>query len=708
MTAKTKVQTAAAGPSPDFTSLTGLESTGQFNFLTREHWEDLIACKKRFLAGDEQAPFKCPFLNHEIAASWLRAKRRGIDPNERQTKRQLSRQEYEALLARHHAIIEVAQPLLDIFNGVSLFNSSYILYLCDPGGAFLIQMGNMFRMNTDGLVWSEETVGTCALWYCLTRGRPVQLLGPEHYSAALHDIIATAAPIFDPSGQISCVLILGQMMPERPWAESFQNHRLHTMALTTALAKAMEGQVHLRYTNAVLLEQYSHLRDASENMTESNNRLQTLNNLLDTTMRLIDEGIVTLDVEGRILHVNQEGAAILQLSDRQSGGDIRDFAPKGSPLFACLAEGRDMDFEELLTVKGNEQSYLINLRSAGPGRGATLRLNHAEKIKSMGTRAGGNTAGFYFADIIGDDPVFKHTVRLAERFSHSTENILIVGESGTGKELFAHSIHNTCRPSGPFVALNCAAMPRGLVESELFGYEAGSFTGANKNGKPGKIEMAHGGTLFLDEIGDMPLKLQAVLLRVLEDKQVMRIGGTRHRKVDFRLIAATHENLYQMAMDGEFREDLYYRLSVLDLYIPPLRSRPQDIELLSRYFLRFYCSRQGRTPPKLSESLIAWLKTYDWPGNVRQLQNAIVHALHMATGSIIDEAHLPDYCRQDMDSKELPDGAPDVAGEPTLLLEVEKRAIRRALAMADNNVPEAAEMLGISRSSLYRKLKEYL
>jgi transcriptional regulator with PAS, ATPase and Fis domain len=690
-----------------FTSLSGFESTGQFNFLTKEHWEQLVECKNRFIAGDEEAPFHCTFLNQDIAASWLRSKKRGIDPLQRQTQPQLSPKDYELLLHRHRKIVDVAQPLFNIFNDVSLFNSSYILYLCDPGGTFLAQMGSMLRMNTDGLVWNEETVGTCALWYCLKCQRPIQLLGPEHYSAALVDIIATAAPIFDQLGRITCVLILGQHMPDRPWVESFQNHRLHTMALTTALAKAMESQVLLRETNEELKEQVQHESVVNENLTESNSRLQTLNNLLDTTMRLIDEGIVTIDVRGRILYVNEKAAAILCLNGQTGERDIHEFLPAGTPLLTYIAEGRDMDFEELVTVQGNEQSYLINLRSAGSGSGATLRLNHTEKIKSMATRSGGNTAGYRFNDLIGEDPVFKHTVRLAERFAQSAETVLIIGESGTGKELFAHSMHNTYRPEGPFVALNCAAMPRGLVESELFGYESGSFTGANKGGKPGKIEMAHGGTLFLDEIGEMPLKLQAVLLRVLEDKQVMRVGGTRHRKVDFRLIAATQENLQQMARDGEFREDLFYRLSVLDLRVPSLRSRPQDIELLCRYFLQVYCTRQERGLPQLAPALMTRLKAYDWPGNVRQLQNAIIHALHMTTGNEIEEMHLPDYIRHDLDSLSV-DSGPRADAESMLLVEAEKRTIRRALSLADNNVPEAAKMLGISRSSLYRKIKEYL
>jgi transcriptional regulator with PAS, ATPase and Fis domain len=556
-------------------------------FFTQEQWRQLVLNKEQFLAGDEEVLHNNPFLSSDLAMSWLRSKRRGIDPYQRWIKPQISIHEYETLKARHHRTIEAARSLLDmldIFKDTSLPDDFYTISLWDANGAFLYERGdNMLRMKTEGLIWNEETVGTCALWYCVSCRRPVQLVGPEHYSAALNDIIVTAAPILDEQGQISSVLTLGQFMPERPCEESFQKHRLHTMLLAIALAKAMEGRIRLQDMNQEMTKQYA------------------------------------------------------------------------------------------------------------------------------GARVGGNTAAYSFTDIIGEDPAFKKTVRLAERFAHSAENILIVGESGTGKELFAHAIHNIYRPQGPFVALNCAAMPRGLVESELFGYEGGSFTGAQKGGKPGKIEIANGGTLFLDEIGEMPLKLQSTLLRILEDKQVMRIGSSWPRKVDFRLIAATNADLRHMVISNDFRKDLFFRLSVLVLQLPPLRDRSEDIELLSRSFLHAYCVRQGRKTPRLTANATAFLKAYDWPGNARQLQNAMIHALHMATGDVIEKEHLSEYMlykcvdAEDMD----PAAAPKAAAQPTLL-EVEKQAIRRALASTGHNVPEAAKMLGISRSNLYSKLKEYL
>lgn len=260
------------------------------------------------------------------------------------------------------------------------------------------------------------------------------------------------------------------------------------------------------------------------------------------------------------------------------------------------------------------------------------------------------------------------------------------------------------------MAVNCAAMPRELIESELFGYEGGSFTGAERSGRPGKIELAHGGTLFLDEIGDMPLELQAVLLRTLEDKQVMRIGGQRYKDVDFRLIAATNKNIYKMVKENQFREDLYFRLSVLTINIPPLRERSKvDIELLSKYFVENYCKKMGWPVNEISPAAQSIINEYDWPGNVRQLQNAMIYAVNTAQGDVIKPEHLPSYILLDTAPLKFEDIIDTTSDNLEMLRmeNIEKAAIKMALLKANNNVPAAAEILNISRSTLYRKLKDY-
>lgn len=344
-----------------------------------------------------------------------------------------------------------------------------------------------------------------------------------------------------------------------------------------------------------------------------------------------------------------------------------------------------------------------------------LRLCRTQKINALVTSRSGATANFTFADIIGESEAILEAKEKAKRFANSQESILLIGESGTGKELFAQAIHNHYCPNGPFVAVNCAALPRELVESELFGYEGGSFTGADRHGRPGKIELAEGGTLFLDEIGDMPIELQAVLLRVLEDKKVMRIGGRRYKRVDFRVIAATNKNLHKLVREKIFREDLYYRLSVLSITIPPLRERGRDAEILAQYFIERYCKKVGRKVPQVSPAVLKIINEYDWPGNVRQLENAVIYAINTTRSEVIEPRDLPgeiyEACLYKYNSDSLIKNRKRNENENLdaflSLNELEKNAIIKALTKTGGNVPQAADLLGISKSTIYRKLKEY-
>lgn len=329
-----------------------------------------------------------------------------------------------------------------------------------------------------------------------------------------------------------------------------------------------------------------------------------------------------------------------------------------------------------------------------------------EAIDARVTSRPGSPATFRFDDIIGDSEKLRNAVTLGKRFAISPENVLLIGESGTGKELFAQSIHNLYRPDGPFIAINCAATPRSLIESELFGYEAGSFTGAERGGKLGKIELANGGTLFLDEIGDMPLELQAVLLRVLDDKQVMRVGGSRYKQVDFRLIAATNKNLEKMMQEGLFREDLYYRLSVLPIALPPLRERGDDAERLSKYFMKSYCQKVGWTVPEFSSEAMNIMKRYKWPGNVRQLINAVIYAVNTSQSDMIQPDDLPAFVLSGVNVESAAAGSPE-AGTVQTIKQMEKVVIENALYRTANDVGKAAKLLEIGRTTLYRKMKEY-
>ena len=313
-------------------------------------------------------------------------------------------------------------------------------------------------------------------------------------------------------------------------------------------------------------------------------------------------------------------------------------------------------------------------------------------------------ARYTFADICGHSPALVQARELAQRAAQAECAVLLLGESGTGKELFAQAIHRASpRQAGPFVPIDCASIPRELLEAELFGYAPGAFSGAHKDGKPGKFELAHGGTVFLDEIGEMPLEMQAKLLRVLQEYQVVRVGGLAPVPVDFTVIAATNRALEAMATQGQFRRELLYRLDVLRITIPPVRERPEDIRLLvDAYWTRK--SRELGKAVRLSEAALQVLEQYSWPGNIRELVNVVERLLVSATTLVLEPEDLPPALRQ---------GRPEEASTPrrlhlsTVVAEVERHTLEGALRQAQGNCSEAARLVGMSRASFYRKLKGY-
>lgn len=306
-------------------------------------------------------------------------------------------------------------------------------------------------------------------------------------------------------------------------------------------------------------------------------------------------------------------------------------------------------------------------------------------------------------DLIGVDKEFSATKTLAYQLSRTTSTILITGESGTGKELFAHAIHNASnRYLAPFVRINCAALPENLLESELFGYEEGAFTGAKKGGKPGKFELAHGGTIFLDEIGDMPLTMQTKLLTVLQEKIVERVGGTRPIMISVRVIAATNRDLEKMVMEGQFRQDLYYRLNVVRLNIPPLRTRRSDIPLLVSDLMNRINEELQTNVTKISCKATELLQNYAWPGNVRELENILERAINLADmnhESSLTISHFPSLVEKTQLSEE--------KTLPQAVESLEKQIIIKALKKVNGNKTQAAKILGIHSSALYRKLNKY-
>jgi transcriptional regulator with PAS, ATPase and Fis domain len=334
--------------------------------------------------------------------------------------------------------------------------------------------------------------------------------------------------------------------------------------------------------------------------------------------------------------------------------------------------------------------------------GISIMFKEMEYLHNTVNTLSGNKAIYNFNDIITINNQMKKIIREANIFSKTKGSILIEGESGTGKELFAHSIHNNSLGSErPFVAVNCASIPRDLVESELFGYEGGSFTGASREGKPGKFELANGGTIFLDEIGELPLDIQAKLLRVLDSYTITRIGGKSPIKLDVRVIGATNRNLHEEVSKKNFREDLYYRLNVFKLNIPPLRERIEDIEVSAEYFLR-RLNRVNNTNKQFNDNVLKTLRKYTWKGNVRELQNVIERSYYLSSGDIIDEEYLPReiICEEFQFENQL-------SNQAFSIKLLEKITIENALIKTDGHIIEAGKLLNMSKSSIYRKIREY-
>ncbi|MDC7240034.1 MAG: sigma 54-interacting transcriptional regulator [Spirochaetales bacterium] len=364
-----------------------------------------------------------------------------------------------------------------------------------------------------------------------------------------------------------------------------------------------------------------------------------IRNQWDIVLEVIDDGVMVIDKEESLLHVNENMKRILSLGSGDSyRAAMNDVIPYDE-LNAVLKESEQLE-NELIKLSGIEKSILVTkrrIKAAGFIYGFIIIIKDVTEIEKLENQLRkrlsdhGHIARYNFKDIIGESKSITQTIKQAKKLAKIDANILITGESGTGKELFTQSIHNASnRARGPFIAINCASLVRDLLESELFGYEEGAFTNARKGGKKGLFELAHNGTIFLDEIGEIPADIQAKLLRFLQEKEVMRIGGTTTIPVDVRVIAATNRNLHQLMQEGLFRKDLFYRISVFSLHIPPLSQRKQDIAVLIDYMLKL-----RKTPKRLSPDLLAFLQEWPWEGNIRELTNCVEYMSYMGGDSLL-------------------------------------------------------------------------
>lgn len=440
-----------------------------------------------------------------------------------------------------------------------------------------------------------------------------------------------------------------------------------------------------------------------------------LANRLQAVVDSVHEGVLAVDKDGIITHFNRSAEELLGLRKEIVLG--RPLKKRiAMPLAKVIDEGKEIPAREIFYNRGNNRVHLIAtvrpIKSENGGVvGAVASFRDFSETQKLAYQSLYSWQDFSFDHIIGVSEEIKEVKAKALKVARSDSSVLLVGESGTGKELFARAIHGaSSRRNKPFVAVNCGAIPETLMESEFFGYEEGAFTGARRGGKPGKFELANGGTLFLDEISNMSLYLQAKLLRVLQDKQIERVGGTGLISVDVRIVAATNKDLAGMVQNGRFREDLYYRLSVIPLVIPPLRERKKDIVLLITHYMDRFNQLFEKNVEKFSDEALQLCLEYDWPGNVRELVNTVEYAINLEESTQVRVESLPVRIREWKKNKKRKNLTVNLGSSLVPLHELERNAIKQALdhfGWSDEGKQKAADALGISRATIYRKIQKY-
>ena len=612
-----------------------------------------------------------PSLETSIARSWLRCvEHYGLDPvHSHQT------QVLEPIYLREH------QERLDDFLEIArvetnslyqrIAGSGFAVILTDGDGVIVnwtadASLSKSFEQSGLwlGAVWDEENEGTNGIGTALIERQALTVHCNEHFRSRHAKLTCSAAPIFDPQGQLLAVLDISSAS-----SQDSKQSQLHTLALAALSARMIEHCCFLKVFRERWVLRFHH---RTEFMGQGS------------------EGLLAFDDGGRILAANQSASEQLRRSRDQI---------VGQPINALFATGLDA----LLGHNRSQPGTLRPIRDE-TGNQFFFLLHRSEQRRSSGQSGSGTIAikplplpSCTLERLSGADPLMAYNAHCARRVMNKRVNILLTGETGTGKEVFTKAIHDASTRAGkPFVAVNCAAIPENLIESELFGYKYGAFTGARQEGRRGKILQANGGTLFLDEIGDMPLPLQTRLLRVLEEKEVLPLGSDTPVPVDVYLISATHRNLRERIAAGAFREDLYYRLNGLELVLPTLRER-SDRSLLICDLL---AAESDGASVRITEEAFAALDGYCWPGNIRQLRNVLRTAVALCEDQVIRIGDLP---------AEIAGSAPrgparDAAGG---LAQAEREALLRELDRHGWNITNTAAQLGFSRNTLYRKMRKH-
>ncbi|MCU0554177.1 MAG: sigma-54-dependent Fis family transcriptional regulator [Syntrophales bacterium] len=648
----------------------------------RERFDQVLREWKRFINSQPfDNPLVVPDVIHE---SWRRCQESNVNPYTTRVDTVLDAKALGELLERNAELIEISRPFMQNLYGF-VRGSGFVVALFDEQGFLLEVIGDADVVErirkgnfVPGACWSEEEAGTNGCGTVLKMDRPVQVFATEHYCINSHKWTCSGAPIHDPDGDLIGVIDM---------TGPYLNANPHTLGMVAAAAYAIENDMRVR---------------------KALSECRIADGYQRTVLASIPEALIAIDTLYRITMVNENAEKIIGLGTAKlAGRSLHDvMGEHNTALFNLIRHNATLtDVEARIVMRdGHAVDYTL---TCNPIRtedrrviGRLIILNEIKRARTLVTRMIGAKAKFSFDDVCGVNAAFLETVNQAKRVSQSNSNVLLLGESGTGKDVFAQAIHNESgRSAGPYVAINCAAIPRDLIASELFGYSEGAFTGSKRGGNQGKFELADGGTIFLDEIAEMPLELQAALLRVIEDKSITRIGGSRVTSVDVRIIAATNKNLKEEVRKGRFREDLYYRFNVFTIHMVPLRDRPEDIPLLVDGFVRKLCDTMGKKLVRVDGRVLEKFMGYAWPGNVRELQNVIERMMNIVHTDELTADLIPSEVRHGPSRAELPTRAESPR-------DVERRILEK---MVRSGIPkqEIARRMQMARSTLYRKLEKY-
>ena len=614
----------------------------------------------------------CPdgAVDARLARSWQRSLAAGLQP----TGRLAPTDHFHSGLLRHalagnHELLAHSRPVMDyLFEQVR--HSQSVVVLADPRGILMHTLGDAYFLDRAervalacGASWHEDHRGTNAIGTALAEASGVEIHGAEHFLERNSFLTCAAAPIVSATGSLLGILdISGDQRSGHP----------HTLGLVSTAARMIENRLLMASCKRNIR---LHLHAQPEGIGS------------------VAEGLVAVSADGWVVGANRAGLALLRLGSADVGATLLERVL--DVRLDVLLSRHQRRAQQPSQVRLHDGTVLYVQLSVDP---AALPVAPAPVAAPGADRAQDALARLDTGDLR-----WKSATDKARRVVDKPIPLLIQGESGVGKELFARAFHDSGpRRSGPFVAINCAALPESLIESELFGHAPGAFTGARREGSLGRLREADGGTLFLDEIGDMPLAMQTRLLRVLQERTVTPVGSGKAVPVDFCLVCATHSKLREAADQGRFRSDLYYRINGLTVLLPPLRERSDFQALTERLLAHLHPQREVHLAP----ALLARLSQHPWPGNLRQYSSVLRTACAMLGPheEAIDWQHLPDDLVEDLQAAVPVAAPPPRPREPQNLQEMSLAAVRQALENSRGNISQAARMLGISRQTLYRKI----